>query len=71
MSGSWEHTLQEEDGTGSLSYGTDIMLEKEDSSSRGLGVFLLIGAVVVIVGVAKTMMVSKQVKQDKPNDTSV
>ena len=64
MSGSWEPTLQEE-------YGTGIMLEKEDSSSRGLGVFLLIGAVVVIVGVAKTMMVSKQVKQDKPNDTSV
>ena len=72
MSGSWDSNLQEEtifDETGSLSQGTEIMLENEDESSVKWGFFIIISTTILIASIGKTILYIKQMKE-KPNDTN-
>jgi len=72
MSGSWDSNLQEEtifDETGSLSQGTDIMLEDEDDFSLKWGFFIIISTTILIASIGKTILYIKQMKE-KPNDTN-
>jgi len=72
MSGSWDFNLQEEtifDETGSLSQGTEIMLENEDESSFKWGFFIIISTTILIASIGKTILYIKQMKE-KPNDTN-
>ena len=72
MSGSWDSNIQEEtifDETGSLSQGTDIMLEDEDDFSLKWGFFIIISTTILIASIGKTILYIKQMKE-KPNDTN-
>ena len=72
MSASWDSNLQEEtifDETGSLSQGTEIMLENEDESSFKLGFFIIISTTILIASIGKTILYIKQMKEN-PNDTN-
>ena len=70
MSGSWDSNLQEEtifDETGSLSQGTEIMLENEDESSFKWGFVIIISTTILIASIGKTILYIKQMKEN-PND---
>ena len=72
MSGSWDSNLQEEtifDETGSLSQGTEIMLENEDESSFKWGFVIIISTTILIASIGKTILYIKQMKEN-PNDTN-
>ena len=70
MSGSWDSNLQEEtifDETGSLSQGTEIMLEDEDDYSFKWGFVIIISTTILIASIGKTILYIKQMKEN-PND---
>ena len=72
MSASWDSNLQEEtifDETGSLSQGTEIMLENEDESSFKWGFVIIISTTILIASIGKTILYIKQMKEN-PNDTN-
>ena len=72
MSGSWDSNLQEEtifDETGSLSQGTEIMLEDEVDSSFKWGFVIIISTTILIASIGKTILYIKQMKEN-PNDTN-
>ena len=72
MSASWDSNLQEEtifDETGSLSQGTEIMLEDEDDSSFKWGFVIIISTTILIASIGKTILYIKQMKEN-PNDTN-
>ena len=70
MSRSWDSNLQEEtifDETGSLSQGTEIMLEDEDDSPFKWGFVIIISTTILIASIGKTILYIKQMKEN-PND---
>ena len=72
MSGSWDSNLQEEtifDETGSLSQGTEFMLEDEDEPPFKWGFVIIISTTILIASIGKTILYIKQMKE-KPNDTN-
>ena len=72
MSASWDSNLQEEtifDETGSLSQGTEIMLENEDESSFKWCFVIIISTTILIASIGKTILYIKQMKEN-PNDTN-
>ena len=72
MSGSWDSNLQEEtifDETGSLSQGTEIMLEDEDDYSFKWGFVIIISTNILIASIGKKILYIKQMKEN-PNHTN-
>lgn len=73
MSGSWESILQEEtifDETGSLSQGTEIMLETNGESSFKWGFIIIVSTAILIASIGKTILYIKQMKENS-NDINV
>ena len=73
MSGSWESILQEEtifDESGSLSQGTEIMLETNGESSFKWGFIIIVSTAILIASIGKTILYIKQMKENS-NDINV